>query len=76
MLMTIVLLVVSGGLAGFMVNRLYVMAVDRAINVKGQHYDRTANPFQFWFFVGSACFGLLFGLLLFVASIAMLAKGI
>jgi hypothetical protein len=76
MLMTIVLLAVSGGLAGFMVNRLYVMAVYKAINVKRQHYDRTADPFQFWFFVGGAIFGLAFGLLLFGLSVAMLAHGI
>jgi hypothetical protein len=72
MLMTIALLVVSGGLAGFMINRLYVMAVYNAINVKGQHYDRATDPFQFWFFVGSACIGLLLGLGLLVMSTAAL----
>ncbi|MEG3147145.1 hypothetical protein U1839_21040 [Sphingomonas sp. RT2P30] len=70
MLIAITLLVVSGGVAGFMVNRLYVMAAYKAINVKGQHYDRAADPFQFWFFVGSACFGLLFGLGIFGLSSA------
>ncbi len=70
MLIAIALLVVSGGLAGFMANRLYVMAADKAINVKVQHYDKAADPFQFWFFVGSACFGLLFGLGIFGLSTA------
>ncbi|HEX7655516.1 MAG TPA: hypothetical protein VF404_00820 [Sphingomonas sp.] len=76
MFMTIVLLVVSGGLAAFMVNRLYVLAVFKAINVKGQHYEKEANPFQFWFWVGAACFGLVFGTALFIAAIAMLMQGI
>lgn len=76
MFMSIVLLAVSGGLAAFMANRLYVMAVYKAINVKGQHYERAADPFQFWFFVGAACLGLVFGALLFVGSIAMLWQGI
>ena len=73
--MTIALLAVSGGLAAFMVNRLYVMAVYKAIDVKGQHYERASDPFQFWFFVGAACFGLLFGSTLFIASVAMLLEG-
>lgn len=76
MLMTIALLTVSGGLAAFMLNRLYVMAVYRAINVKGQHYAKGADPFQFWCFVGSACFGLIFGITLFVLPIVMLVQGL
>lgn len=76
MLMTILLLLVSVGLTGFMLNRIYVMAVYKAINVKGQHYDRAEDPFQFWFTFGFACFGLLWGLLLSVASIWMLTSGL
>ena len=49
MLMTIALLTVSGGLAAFMLNRLYVMAVYRAINVKGQHYEKNPTPSNFGF---------------------------
>ncbi len=76
MLTTILLLLASVGLTGFMLNRLYVMAVYKVINVKGQHYDRTEDPFQFWFTFGFACFGLLWGLLLSVASIWMLTSGL
>jgi len=72
MLTTIALMIVSGGLAGFMINRLYVMAVYKAIDVKGQHYDKIKDPILFWFFVSSACLGLLFGLGLFVLSSAAL----
>lgn len=72
MLMVIALMIVSGGLASFMINRLYVMTVYKSINVKGQHYDKVVDPIQFWFFVSSACFGLLFGLGLFAVSSAAL----
>ena len=41
--MTFILLIVSAGLAGFAINRLYVMAKYKAINVKGQHYDKTGS---------------------------------
>jgi hypothetical protein len=76
MIMTIALLTVSGGLAAFMGNRLYVMALHKSIDVKGQRYARASDPFQFWSFVGLACFGLLFGSALFIASVAMLVEGI
>ncbi len=72
MLMIIVLLAVSSGLVGFMVNRLYVMAVNKAINVKGQHYGRFTSPVQFWYFVAFACVALLFGLVLFGGCLALL----
>jgi hypothetical protein len=68
---TIALLIVSGGLAAFMANRLYVMAVYKVIGVKGQHYERSSNPFLFWFFVGAFCLSFAFGTALFFACIAM-----
>ena len=59
-------LIVSIGLTGFAINRLYVMAKCKAVNVKGQHYDRSADPFQFWFFVAAACFMFLWGIVMTV----------
>lgn len=76
MFMTVVLLVVSLGLAAFMANRLYVMAVNNAIDVKGQHYEQASDPFLFWFFALAACFGLVFGASLFIAAMAMLITGV
>jgi len=69
-MMNIILLAVSVGLTSFALNRLYVMAKYKAINVKGQHYGKTADPFQFWFFVGAACFMLFWGLATTVVSSA------
>jgi hypothetical protein len=70
--MTITLFIVSAALMGFMINRLYLMATYKSIDVKGQRYDKTADPIQFWLFVGFACFGMLFGLGLLILSSAAL----
>lgn len=69
-MMGLLSLIVSIGLTGFALNRIYVMAKYKVINVKGQHYDRSADPFQFWFFVAADCFMLLWGTVMTVVSSA------
>jgi len=68
----IFLAVTSGGLAVFMVNRLYVLFTNHQINVKGFVYSQTEQPIGYWFWVVAATFGLCAGAGLFVLSMAVL----
>jgi len=66
----IALLIVSFGLAAFMVNRLYVGLRDRELNVRGWVYSREKTPAKYWFTLAMATLALLFGVLLLVVAIA------
>ncbi|WP_218018140.1 hypothetical protein [Sphingomonas azotifigens] len=64
MLGNLLLALVGFGLAGFMVNRLYVGLGGRQINVKGITYSRSSTPIMYWIVMAMAVFGLCFGLLI------------
>ncbi len=68
MLQIIALIVVSGGLAVFMSNRLYVLFKKKKLTVKGITYSLEQRPIYYWFLVVAATFGLLAGLAIFVLS--------
>ncbi len=72
MLQIIFLALASGGLAAFMLNRLYVLFTQNQINVKGFVYSRKEMPAFYWFWVIAATFGLLAGSVLFILSAAVL----
>jgi hypothetical protein len=72
MLQLIFLALVSGGLAAFMMNRLYVLFTQHKIDVKGFIYSREDSPIYYWFWVGAAIFGLFAGLGLLILSVGVL----
>jgi len=72
---TLLLLAAGAGLAAWMVNRLYVLAVEQAITVRGQRFALTSDPVQFWLLVAAALFGLLSGVSLCCAALGTLWIG-
>jgi hypothetical protein len=75
MLQIIALALVGLGLAAFMANRLYVLATQKQITVKGITYSRKGRPVAYWLVAVMATFGLFAGLAIFVVSAAVLAFG-
>ena len=75
MISVIFLAIMSLGLAGFSMNRLYVLVTRGEINVKGFLYSKTKNPIFYWFWIFSFVFGIVMGLLLFALSIGVFLAG-
>jgi hypothetical protein len=66
------LMLVSTGLAAFMVNRLWVGLTQRRLNVKGAIYDRASTPILYWTTMSIALLGLAFGLAILVLGLLAL----
>jgi len=65
-----VLLLASGALAAFMLNRVYVGLRYKELNVRGWVYSQEGTPAKYWFTIIMAGLGLAFSVLLLVAAVS------